>query len=375
MADVPTLSDGTCTLRPYTDNDLEVVADWLSGPRSKERRSTDGGPSSSPDAVDDLIGDLKHQYLYIVEVDGARCGLAGLDNLSKSHGALTLILEQDSFWYQGIGDRAVSLLCTLAFDYNKYESLAVRNIPEQAEAGRLVWENAGFGQISRVPHQGQVTVNFSLPRTAFYAHEQRILFIRHARHLFDEESKVSGRESMNLDSVGRAQSEALKDCSLLAGLTSCISADSAQAKSTAERCFSDRECAFVLEEDWLGQDMGKWIGTSYESLSKDEEGRFLDPPGGESNAEFQSRVDRALHALPMNEDLAIVTSAENICAVLRSLQPDLMGAPGLRTGAGVSPASITELRRGPEGWRIIRIADDRHLRARQATEELGRSAS
>lgn len=372
MAEVPTLSDGTCTLRPYTEDDLPLVAEWLSGPRSKERRSTDGGPATSPDGVDDLIGDLKHQYLYIVEVDSQRCGMAGLDNLSHSHGMLTLVLEEESYWYQGIGDRVVALLCNLAFDYNKYESLAVRNIPELAEAGRLVWENAGFSQISRVPHQSQVSVNFALSRGAYYAHEQRLLLIRHARHALDAAGQAAGQRDLAPDAVGRAQSEALKGCALLAGIESCISADLSQTKSTAERCFAERECSFVIESDWRGQDMGEWVGRAHQEIERDAEGHYQDPPAGEPNAAFQQRVQEALQQLPMNEDLAIVTCAENICAVLRHVQPELLGAPGLRTGSGIKPASITELRRGPEGWRVIRIADDRHLRARRATEELGR---
>jgi broad specificity phosphatase PhoE len=299
--------------------------------------------------------------------------MAGLDNLSKLHGMLTLILEQESFWYQGIGDRAVALLCTLAFDYNKYDSLSVRNIPEMAEAGRLVWENAGFSQISRVPHQNQVSVNFSLGRGAYYAHEQRLVLIRHARHAMDAEGLVAGQKDQSLDAVGRAQSEALKGCALLAGFQACISADLSHSKSTAERCFADRECSFVLEQEWRGQDMGDWTGLTHAQIERDAEGMYLDPPAGESSEAFQKRVLQALQRLPMNEDLAIVTSAENICTILRTVQPELLGAPGLRTGSGIKPASITELRRGPEGWRVVRIADDRHLRARKATEELGRS--
>ena len=374
MAKAPTLSDGTCTLRPYTEDDLDLVADWLSGPRSKDRRSTDGGPAAAPDAVDQLIGDLKHQYLYIVEVDNERCGLAAVDDLAKSHGILTLILEQDSYWHQGIGDRAVSLLCTLAFEHSKYESLSVRHIPEQAEAGRVVWENAGFSQISRVPHQGQVTVNFSLPRSAFLAHEQRVLLIRHARSVADAKGVVAGQEPVLLDTVGRVQVEALKGCSLLAGLHVCLSSDLSQSKLTAERCFTQRECAFVIEEVWRGQNFGEWTGKPYDSLEKDADGMIIDPPKGEPNLHFEARVARALEQLPRNEDLAIVCSAENIAVIMRLVQPELLGAPGLRTGTGISPASITELRRGPEGWRVIRIADDRHLRARQATEDLGRFA-
>lgn len=372
MPTPPPLSDGTCTLRPYTEDDLDQVADWLSGPRSKERRSTDGGPASAPEAVNELISDLKHHYLYIVEVDGVRCGLASIDALAKQHGILTLILEDEAYWHQGIGDRAVGLLCTFSFEHQNFESLSVRNIPEQAEAGRLVWENAGFGQISRVPHQGQVSVNFTLPRAAYASHEQRILLVRHARHGFDQLEQAAGNSDQALDSVGRAQSEALKECSLLYGIHSCICSDQIQAKHTAERCFAQRECSFVIDSDWSGQDLGSWLGKSFADMGKDGEGMYLDPPGGEPNQVFQKRIDRALRQLPMNEDLAIVTCSENIAGLLRGLQPDLLGAPGLRTGTGISPASITELRRGPEGWRIIRIADDRHLRARKSTAELGR---
>ena len=371
MPTPPPLSDGTCSLRPYTEEDLVTVANWLSGPRSKERRSTDGGPSSTPDAVDQLIGDLKHHYLYIVEVDGQRCGLASIDALAKQHGILTLILEQESYWHQGIGDRVVGLLCTFAFEHEKFESLSVRNIPEQAEAGRVVWENAGFSQVSRIPHQGQVTVNFTLTRAAYTAHEQRVLLVRHARHALDAEQRAASHQDLHLDAIGRAQSEALKECSLLYGIKSCVCADQLQARSTAERCFT-RECAFVLDEDWRGQDLGSWQDKAYADMSKNEEGLYDDPPLGEKNQVFQKRIESALAKLPMNEDLAIVTCSENIAGLLRSLQPDLLGAPGLRTGTGIAPASITELRRGPEGWRVIRIADDRHLRARRATEELGR---
>ena len=70
------------------------------------------------------------------------------------------------------------------------------------------------------------------------------------------------------------------------------------------------------------------------------------------------------------EPMAVVSHGDCIATLLRHLQPALGEASGLRTGEGIPMASVTELRRGPEGWRVIRIADDRHLQSRAATAEL-----
>ena len=81
------------------------------------------------------------------------------------------------------------------------------------------------------------------------------------------------------------------------------------------------------------------------------------------------RLQKALNQLPFGGHLAVVTHGVNIAALLRHLRPQLATAGGLGSGAGIAHGSISELRRGPSGWRVIRIGDDRHQQSRRATAE------
>jgi broad specificity phosphatase PhoE len=94
------------------------------------------------------------------------------------------------------------------------------------------------------------------------------------------------------------------------------------------------------------------------------------PADGETLADCQQRLMNALNALPRGGDVAVVTHNDAIALLIRTLFPGLAEAPGLGSGRGIEHGSISELRRGVGGWRVIRIADDRHLRARADTVDL-----
>ncbi|MFW5882245.1 MAG: GNAT family N-acetyltransferase [Planctomycetota bacterium] len=358
--EIPPLSDGTIALRPFVHGDRVAAVDWISGPISRDRSATDGGPVTRPEDTDAVLEDLGKDALLTIELEGEPCGLLALDHL-RTHTDLRIILARPQLWVQGIGSRAIRLCLVLAFDHMKSHELQVLAVPEDATAARVAWEGAGFGIQRRFQRGDRIFLDFALSRRCHEANEQVVHLIRHGN--------CSGATG-TLDAIGRAQAEALATCPLLFRANEAICSDRHCATTTAEQAFVARGIPCTVDEAWREQELGDWSTVPLTELPRREDGTLPDPPGGETGAAFARRVGRALDALPHGDHLAVVTHGDVIACLLRGLESELAGPSGLGTGAGIPPASVSELRRGPEGWRVVRIADDRHLLARDATSEM-----
>jgi len=370
--DLPTISDGTVTLRPFAKEDEEAAVRWVSGPESRTRSQTDGGPrTSDEDTARTMVADLRHGNAYAVLVDDEPQGWMGLRFDGKAQAHLQLVLAEPRLWVQGIGARTVRLICAAAFDHLGVEALRVNGIAEAAEPARCTWENAGFGLVRRYIEDEEVHVDFHLSALCRRSNEQQVFLVRHGRTANEDEGRLLGRGiDAPLDGVGRAQAEALSLCGIMHGVVECVTSPLKRARATAESGFAAYGVPCTEEDDWSDRDWGEWTGQPWRELPRDDDGSFGDPPHGESEDEFRKRVAKALHDLPHGEYLAVVTHGANIATAVRRLQPQLADAPGLRSGMGITPGSITELRRGPEGWRVIRLSDDRHQQARKATADM-----
>ncbi len=360
--DISEISDGTVTLRRFEPEDRAAAVTWLSGPDSRQRAQTDGGPAVRPDQTDQALEDLATDVLMTVVVDQEAVGLLALDHL-RNHTDLRLILARPALWPQGIGGRVIRLAQRLAFEQDKSSELQVRAVCEDASAARMAWEDAGFAIQRRYVKGAAVYLDLALSRRCHQSREQRIHMVAHAA--------TDPQRQMSLASLGRAQAEALADSALLARVAEVLVSSHPAAVATAEQACAVRGIPCTIDAAWSGQDLGAWADWSLEQIPRDAEGAFADPPQGEDQQTFQARVKHALEVLPHGGDVAVISHGDVVAAILRQLQPGLCDASGLRTGSGILPATITTLHRGPEGWRVIRIADDRHLQARVATTELG----
>ncbi|TVR12542.1 MAG: GNAT family N-acetyltransferase [Planctomycetota bacterium] len=369
---LPAITDGTVVLRPFSADDGPEAVAWLSGPHSRDRSATDGGPSLDEDNARRLVEKLCHSDAYAVVIDDAICGSVSLHRDGKSCGWLEVVLSQARLWVQGVGSRVVRLMQRVAFEQEELEELAVAGVPESAEGARVCYEDAGFAMVARrrSDENDEVLVDFRLDALSWRSAEQRIIFVHHGRTGPEADQLLLG-STMDppLDHVGRAQAEALSLSGLLYGIGECMSSPALRAQATAEQAFAAHNIPMAVTEEWQDRNWGSLSGQCFAQVERDAEGLIIDPPTGESEAELRARVKASLQHIPYGEHVAIVTHGAVIAAVLRYLQPNLIAGGGLASGMGISHGSITELRRGPVGWRVIRISDDRHQQARRATAE------
>ncbi len=369
--DLPTIADGTVTLRPFHREDSDAAVAWLSGPESRSRSQTDGGPSTDDGTARSLVDDLRHSSAYTVLVDDVPRGWVKLRTDSQDRGHLQLVLAEPGLWNQGIGARAALLVCRAAFEHLGLTSLQVDHLREDAHPACITWENVGFGITRRYIEDNRVFLDLVLTAVSHRSKEQRVFLINHGRTAPEHDGRLLGASiDSPLDAVGRAQAEALSLSDLLLQINEGISSPLKRARATAERALASRDIACTIEKAWRDRDWGDWSGQPVAGLPRTSDGRPADPPDGEDDTTFTARCLRALETLPHGENLAIVTHGTVIAALIRDLWPAVTEAPGLRTGTGIRHGSITELRRGPQGWRLIRLSDDRHLQERKATTEL-----
>ena len=344
------------------------MAEWPVGFR---RSQTDGGPVMAESEVDATLARWREAaYVAVAELDGSACGAVSLT--SNAEGAeLSVIVGEPSLWHQGIGGRLIDLAVHAAFQVLSIQRLLVRGLREDATPARLAFEHAGFGQERRSARDSTspsvVVGDWSLSKLAYEAQEQRVYLVCAGESQRAVAGVLTGWDDPALSPLGRAQAEALAGGALLNSVSEAVCSDLRRSRATAERALATRGIPVTRDEAWRCQDLGAFTGRQRQDLAA---GFELAPPDGESMLAFEERLRSALAGLPRGGDVAVVTHNDAIALLLRSLQPDLAAAPGLGSGRGISNGSVSELRRGVGGWRIIRISDERHLVSRAATVDL-----
>ena len=371
---LPPISDGTVYLRLFASEDGVDAVTWIAGPMSRARSATDGGPVFDESGAQRLVQELSSENTYTIEVDGSACGWVSLLGDGKQCGHVQIVLANPRLWMQGVGGRVVRLMQVVAFEQLSYKALAVSEVPESAEAARVSLEDAGFAMVERRLKERdgveQVVVDYFLDALSYRSAEQRIFLVHHGRCEQEGDNLVVGLDcDPPLDFLGRAQAEALSLSGLLYATAECICSPSKRAKATAEQAFAAHDIPIALSEHWQDRDWGEYSGQSSVEIPRGGDGLLQDPQRGESDAFLRARLQQGLNKLPFGGHLAVVTHGVNIAALLRHVQPQLAAAGGLGSGVGIAHGSISELRRGPSGWRVIRIGDDRHQQSRQATAE------
>jgi 2,3-bisphosphoglycerate-dependent phosphoglycerate mutase len=190
-----------------------------------------------------------------------------------------------------------------------------------------------------------------------------LLLIRHGETDLNA-ARVVQFPDTPLGECGRRQAErlglSLADRSIELVLTS----DYRRARTTADRVAEHAGADLVESVSLRERNFGEVRGKSYASLGDvDIFAADYQPPGGESWAAFNTRVDTAWNevtsrARSLSGDLAVVTHG----LVLRSLIERVLDVSGyaVEPGLVVANTSVTVVDRDPP-WRVIELAGVDHL--------------
>lgn len=127
-----------------------------------------------------------------------------------------------------------------------------------------------------------------------------LILVRHGRSDRNREGRLSGRDDVDLDDVGRTQ--ARQAGAALAGLavSRVVTSPLRRARGTAELLGLD--ASIEVDDAWIELDYGEWEGLALSDVDTEAWARWrtdLDfaPPGGESIRSVGERVRLACEAL------------------------------------------------------------------------------
>lgn len=209
----------------------------------------------------------------------------------------------------------------------------------------------------------------------------RIIFIRHGETDWNVTLQYQGQGNVPLNRRGQQQArltgerlKAYKACAL-------YSSDIVRARNTAEIISPIVGLEPIMMPELREIDVGQWEGLTPEELYR----RFpehmreydRDPArtvrrGGESYAQLQERALKAMQSMydaHMGEETVLaVTHGGTIRAILChviGLDLNNFGRMWLDNG------SLSEIRHGMHGWRLVRLNDTAHLEGKDLTFEGG----
>src|SRR4051794_9634256 len=123
----------------------------------------------------------------------------------------------------------------------------------------------------------------------------RLVLIRHGQSTYNAQGRLQGQADPPLSDAGREEAERLKPC--LPRFERVITSDLVRASETAALLgYPDA----VRDARWREIDLGEWAGRRIAEFDESQaawRGGPLNPPGGESWAEFRARVGGAVDEL------------------------------------------------------------------------------
>jgi glucosyl-3-phosphoglycerate phosphatase len=169
----------------------------------------------------------------------------------------------------------------------------------------------------------------------------RLVLIRHGQSTYNAEGRLQGQADPPLSDAGRAEAERLKP--FLPRFERAITSDLARASETAALLgYADA----VRDRRWREIDLGEWAGRPIAGFGDETRAAWrggpLNPPGGESWAQFAARVSGAVDELVAAGGTWLV-----VChgGAVRAALAHVTGADPTRI-AGPANASVTVVRSG-----------------------------
>jgi alpha-ribazole phosphatase/probable phosphoglycerate mutase len=199
----------------------------------------------------------------------------------------------------------------------------------------------------------------------------RLLFIRHGETEWNATLRYQGKANIPLNERGRAQARAAADRLARYGATALYTSDLARAAETADLIGQHLGLQPIPMPELREIDVGHWEGYTPEELYR----RFpehmreydRDPArtvrlGGESYAQLQQRALIALKQIQQAHRPNDTILAVSHGGTIRSLLCDVIGLDLAHFGRmWLDNGSLTELRLGSHGWRLLRLNDAAHL--------------
>ena len=199
----------------------------------------------------------------------------------------------------------------------------------------------------------------------------RLILVRHGETPWNVTLQYQGQANVPLNERGREQ--ALRAAARLTryGVTRLYSSDLARAWQTAEVIGTTIGLTPVAIPELREIDVGQWEGLTPEELYRrfpDHMAEYRRDPartvrlGGESYAQLQARALIALQQIQDQHQPGDIVAAVSHGGTIRALLCHVIGLDLDRFGRmWIDNGSLTELRLGRNGWRLMRLNDNAHV--------------
>lgn len=192
-----------------------------------------------------------------------------------------------------------------------------------------------------------------------------LTLVRHGSTRLSRERRYQGWTDEPLSPEGEEEARLLGERLRAERFGRVVTSDLSRARDTAAIALPE---AAASEDPRLREmDFGAWDALTYDEAVRRDRARlerWIDaphrtrPPGGESLADFRSRVAAAVDALPRNGEVLLVAHGGPLRTILAR-------ALGLRWSQVVlfqlSPCGITRVALHPEGGHLLCLNDTAHL--------------
>ncbi|GAB4435404.1 MAG: histidine phosphatase family protein [Chloroflexi bacterium OHK40] len=199
----------------------------------------------------------------------------------------------------------------------------------------------------------------------------RLLFVRHGETPWNVTLQYQGQANIPLNERGHEQARRVAARLAPLGAVALYSSDLARAWQTAETIGATLGLAPVAMPELREIDVGQWEGLTPEELYRrfpDHMAEYRRDPartvriGGESYAQLQARALVALNRLQETHRQGDVVVAVSHGGTIRALLCHVIGLDLANFGRmWLDNGSITELRLGRNGWRLMRLNDAAHV--------------
>lgn len=199
----------------------------------------------------------------------------------------------------------------------------------------------------------------------------RLILVRHGETPWNVTLQYQGQANVPLNERGREQ--ALRAAARLTryGVTRLYSSDLARAWQTAEVIGTTIGLTPVAIPELREIDVGQWEGLTPEELYRrfpDHMAEYRRDPartvrlGGESYAQLQARALIALQQIQDQHQPGDIVAAVSHGGTIRALLCHVIGLDLDRFGRmWIDNGSLSELRLGRNGWRLMRLNDNAHV--------------
>jgi broad specificity phosphatase PhoE len=199
----------------------------------------------------------------------------------------------------------------------------------------------------------------------------RLILVRHGETPWNVTLQYQGQANIPLNERGLEQASRAAARLTRYGVTRLYSSDLARAWQTAEVIGATLGLTPVAMPELREIDVGQWEGLTPEELYRrfpDHMAEYRRDPartvrlGGESYAQLQARALIALQQIQEHHQHGDVVAAVSHGGTIRALLCHVIGLDLDRFGRmWLDNGSLTELRLGRNGWRLMRLNDNAHV--------------